>query len=112
MSNKLRKKKVVQEEVKRGFEVEFDEKHNEVILVMHYRYEWGDPIDMDVEHILTYEDCVEFRNTLESYMTKIVCDNQMKLITKSIGPSEESNPLQKGKDHGENTKNEISDGNR
>ena len=40
----------------RAFEIEFDEETNEVVFVHHYRQQWGDGFDADVEHGLNLQE--------------------------------------------------------
>jgi hypothetical protein len=56
--------------VEDSFEVDFDDKTNEIIFVNHYRKEWGDGFDADMEQALNMEDAAELIQTMLIYVEK------------------------------------------
>lgn len=89
----------------RAFEIEYDEETNETIIVNHYRRQWGDEFDADIEHGWSMDETREVMNTL----TEIYILQQKFLVNKAVAaglviqekstPAPiEGNPMQGGKD--------------
>ena len=53
-----------------AFEIEYDEETNEVLLVHHYRRQWGDGFDADVEHAYDIEQNTELISELMEILEK------------------------------------------
>ena len=63
-----------------SFEIEYDEETNEVLLVHHYRRQWGDGFDADVEH--AYD--IEQNTHLISDLMEILEQQKKKVIDFAI----------------------------
>ena len=112
MAKKLKKmaKQIVDphlEEVdeEHSFEIEYDEETNEVLLVHHYRRQWGDGFDADVEHAYDIEQNTglirELMEVLEQQKQKVINFAIAKglIIEKSTPELIEGNPSQGPKVH-------------
>jgi hypothetical protein len=79
----------------RAFEVELDEEENEVVFVNHYRQEWGDGFDADVEHGLNLSEVKQLIGVLFSMASTI--ESKLKMIAevkeKSTMEPVEKNPM-------------------
>lgn len=68
MAKKIKKKAPVQEPIveledvsqDQAFECELDTDTREIVFVNHYRREWGDGFDADVEHGMTIDETKQF----------------------------------------------------
>ena len=52
----------------RAMEIEYDEETNEAVIVHHYRRQWGDGFDADVEHGFSIEENSDLIGTLMSIL--------------------------------------------
>ena len=88
-----------------AFEIEYDEETNEVLLVHHYRRQWGDGFDADVEHAYDIEQntglITELMEILEKQKQKVINFAIQKglIIEKSTSTLIEGNPAQGLKVH-------------
>ena len=89
----------------RAFEIEYDEETNETILVNHYRRQWGDDFDADVEHGWTMEETAHIIGILtniyilqQKHMMNKAIEKGIELPNKSTPIPVEGNPMQGGKD--------------
>ena len=63
-----------------SFEIEYDEETNEVLLVHHYRRQWGDGFDADVEH--AYD--IEQNTGLINELMEVLEQQKQAVINKAI----------------------------
>ena len=98
-----------------AFEIYYDDETNEAILVHHYRRQWGDGFDSDVEH--AYD--IEQNTRLIGDLMEILGQQKKAVINKAIAaglivekstPSiEEGNPAQGPKIHECDIKKDVKD---
>ena len=104
---------VVDEE--HAFEIYYDDETNEAILVHHYRRNWGDEFDADVEHGYDIEQNTRLINNLMDILgqqKKSVINKAISvglLIEKSPPSIEEGNPAQGHKIHECDIKKDVKD---
>ena len=67
-------------EEEHSFEIEYDEETNEALLVHHYRRQWGDGFDADVEHAYDIEQNTDLINDLMEILER----QKQKVINKAI----------------------------
>lgn len=88
----------------RAFEIEYDEETNEAIIVNHYRRQWGDGFDADVEHGLNVEEnnalITTLMEILEMQKKKAMANVGVQFETVSTPILLESNPLKGPKEIG------------
>lgn len=102
--------KLEQVDEEHAFEIEYDEETNEAVLVHHYRRQWGDGFDADVEHGWSIDDTqaviLELTEILELQKKKLLDQaiSQGLLIQKSTPEMIEGNPLQDMKKQESDTK--------
>jgi hypothetical protein len=85
----------------RAFEIEYDEETNEVILVHHYRVEWGDGFTADVEHCLNINENNDLICELLVWLDiqkKKAMELVGDLVQKSTPELVEGNPIKESKD--------------
>lgn len=93
----------------RAFETEFDEETNEVVIIHHYRRQWGDEFDADIEQLLNIEENTELISILMEYLGEqkkrlmLQAVEQGLIVGKSTPEVKESNPME----HGEKVQNMI-----
>ena len=87
-----------------AFEIEYDEETNEAVLVHHYRRQWGDGFDSDVEHGWGIEQnsyCIQqLMGILELQKQKVLHSAMVAglVVTKSTPDMKEGNPIKSYKD--------------
>jgi hypothetical protein len=77
----------------RAAEIEYDEETDETIFVFHYRREWGDEFDADVEHGYTMQETRELVTVLTNILEESKAQAMQNVIEKSTPSVEEGNPL-------------------
>ena len=98
-----------------SFEIEYDEETNEVLLVHHYRRQWGDGFDADVEHAYDIEQNThlisDLMEILEQQKKKVIDFAITKglLIEKSTPELIEGNPGVSIKVHECDVKKDVKD---
>lgn len=98
-----------------SFEIEYDEETNEVLLVHHYRRQWGDGFDADVEHAYDIEQNTglisELMEILEKQKQKVIDFAIAKglIIEKSTPELIEGNPGIGTKVHECDVKKDVKD---
>ena len=104
---------VIEEE--HAFEIYYDDETNEAILVHHYRREWGDGFDSDVEHGYGIERNTSLINSLMEILEqqkKAVINQAIAaglLVQKSTPEMIEGNPEQGSKVHECDVKKDVKD---
>lgn len=102
MAKKIKKKapsptndsRLEQVDQERAFEIEYDEELNEVVFVHHYRYQWGDGFDADVEHGLNLQETNDLIITLLQLL-EVQKKKAGVAVPEVVAPTgEEGNPLQ------------------
>ena len=86
-----------------AFEIEYDEETNEAVLVHHYRRQWGDGFDADVEHGWGIEQnsyCIQQLMGILELQKQKVLQSAMSaglVVEKSTPELKEGNPLKENK---------------
>lgn len=98
MAKKIKKKSNVEVEnigKERAFEVEYDEETNEIVFVHHYRVDWGDGFDSDVEHCMNLEELKSFLGVILNVMNEMENKERESIgfVEKAIPETYEGNPL-------------------
>lgn len=74
----------------RAFEIELDEDTKEILFVHHYRRQWGDEFDADVEHGLNMEEAMEVVNVMINMMDAM---KKLTIEEKATPEPVEGNPM-------------------
>ena len=89
----------------RSFGLEYDEETNDVVMVCHYRRQWGDSVDADIEHLWNMEETLdtiniltEFSKLQQQFMINKAIREGLVITEKSTPKPIEGNPMQGGKD--------------
>jgi hypothetical protein len=72
----------------RAFEIELDDETNEILFVHHYRRQWGDDFDADVEHGLNLDEA----RALIGIMLQLITVIEQK-VKAELGVVEKATPL-------------------
>ncbi len=85
------------EEIERELEIEFNEETGEVIFVTVFRFAWGDPLDADIEHVLSLDEAYDLARAILEHYEKM---KSKVLKEKEVSIAAEGNPIKEHKMEG------------